>query len=57
MRTACDFARELSPEHRQQLVEDWPQDWPPPEVVAWMMAFMLVRVLPGASFGFARPTS
>lgn len=54
MALGVGFAKELPARERNEVSWDWPQDWPEPEVVAWMLAIMLARVMPGASFGFTR---
>jgi hypothetical protein len=50
MTTAVDVARAVSPESPVIL---WPEDWPPPELVAWTLAHMLAETLPAAP---ARPS-
>lgn len=55
MALGVGFARELPEQARWSVEADWPDDWPEPAVVAWMLAIMLARVMPSASFGFARP--
>ncbi len=43
MATAIDVAREVSSETP---AIRWPEDWPPPELVAWTLAHMLAESLP-----------